>query len=568
MRSLLQASTAETAPFPTCSSLETDLKVAREGGIQASYTHNTNCMWIIQTGQDTVTVDFTAFELEMGYDFVRIYDGSTANPNSLLTMLTGKTLPAPVTASSGTMLIVLSSDASVAGTGFALSWTSSAVSQQAVQLSEAVATNTQPCHGNVQLETADGTITDGSSNYANGARCSWAIKSTTGRYITLSFSSLDLEDQYDYVRVYDEYTETINEHHVPTGSGLLLGAFTGRNIPASVTSTTGHMFIVLSSDSSVVSSGFVASYVTSASIPQIGGSVARTPPSTSSSWATPAFNTPFVSAATGACSGTTQLRTNSGNFGSGHALGSNLYGTNADCRWEIQPTVPNALITLTFSTFATEYVYDAVQVYDGATLLGQYSGFNNPGSLTASSGSMTVVFGSDGSVEHGGFSASYVAVEGEMPALTNGYPQPLAPVVQQLPQQPTVINPSIPSACQTLQRLNPPSGSFGTGSAYIDNANCRWLIDAGPGAQVHLQFRRFEMEDFYDWVWVYDGVDENAPLAGKYSGSTLPPNVMATSGRMYIKLTSDSSVHLGGFAAFYSVMSADEANSRRIQPSP
>lgn len=558
-RRLLQADEAVT--FPLCNSLETAIKTTVSGEVQASYGHNANCMWMLQTGMDTVTAEFSAFETEMGYDFVRIYDGPTANPNALLTMLTGKTIPQPVTATSGTMLIVLSSDVSVAGSGFALTWTSSELTQSTVAAAVTSGVAEQ-CSGNINLATGDGTLTDGSGNYKNNAGCSWAITSATGRYITLSFSALDLEDQYDYVRVYDEFDGSTTNPH---GTGLLLGSYTGRNLPASVTSTTGHMFVVLASDSSVVSSGFVASYTTDANAPTVIGAGGRSAPSSSTGYVAPIY-----AASNGPCSGTARLMAASGSFSTGSVLGSNLYGSNAECNWEIQPSVPNAVITLTFNSFATEYVYDHVQVYDGSRLIGQYSGFNNPGTLTATSGSMTVIFDTDGSVEHGGFTAQYTVTQGSgaVNPINNIYPEPANTVVVPQQQLPVVTIPGVPSACQQIQRLTSTRGSFSSGSTYIDNANCRWLINAGAGAQVQLQFRRFEMEDFYDWVWVYDGPNDSAPLAGKYSGSSLPPVMTATSGMMFVKLTSDSSIHLGGFDAFYSVMSAEEANSRRIQPSP
>ena len=466
-------------------------------------------MWMLQTGRDSVTVEFSAFEMEMGYDFVRIYDGTTADPNALLTMLTGKTMPQPVTAASGTMLIVLSSDVSVAGSGFALAWTSSELAQSAT--AAIVASGGAPqCSGNVNLATADGTITDGSGNYQNTAGCSWAITSSTGRYITLSFSALDLEDQYDYVRVYDEFDGGVTSPH---GTGLLLGSYSGRSLPASVTSTTGHMFIVLASDSSVVSSGFVASYTTAANPPTATiGAGGLSAPSSSAGYVAPVYT-----ATNRPCSGTARLTAATGTFTSGNTVGSNLYGSNAGCHWEIQPSVPNAVIALTFNSFATEYVYDHVQVYDGSRLIGQYSGFNNPGTLTATSGSMTVVFDTDGSVEHGGFTAQYTATQGSgaVNPISNAYPQPSNTlVIPQQQQRPIVTIPGVPSACQQTQRLTSTRGSFSSGSSYIDNANCRWLITAAIGAQVQLSFRRFEMEDFYDWVWVYDGPDESSPLAG------------------------------------------------------
>jgi hypothetical protein len=49
-----------------------------------------------------------------------------------------------------------------------------------------------------------------------------------------------------------------------------------------------------------------------------------------------------------------------------------------------------------------------------------------------------------------------------------------------------------------------PVGVLSSGT-YTDNAKCTWLI-APPGAQsITLEFSTFDMEEDYDYVYVYDG---------------------------------------------------------------
>ncbi|MBO7572223.1 MAG: gliding motility-associated C-terminal domain-containing protein [Bacteroidales bacterium] len=66
-------------------------------------------------------------------------------------------------------------------------------------------------------------------------------------------------------------------------------------------------------------------------------------------------------------------------------------------------------ITLTFSSFNTESSYDELTVYDGSTsgsvLLDAVSGTSIPSTVTAASGTMTVVWSSDGTVYRDGWSA-------------------------------------------------------------------------------------------------------------------------------------------------------------------
>jgi len=85
--------------------------------------------------------------------------------------------------------------------------------------------------------------------------------------------------------------------------------------------------------------------------------------------------------------------------------------------------VPNAeSITLSFSSFCTEYLYDTLTIYDGPNInaprIGTFSGdptsnpSGMPGSITAASGCMTLHFVSDASVTCDGWEASWeVTVE-------------------------------------------------------------------------------------------------------------------------------------------------------------
>ncbi len=66
-------------------------------------------------------------------------------------------------------------------------------------------------------------------------------------------------------------------------------------------------------------------------------------------------------------------------------------------------------VTLSFSSFDLETNYDFLYVYDGPTitspLIGTYTGNTNPGTLTATSGQMTLRFTSDGNTTNQGWTA-------------------------------------------------------------------------------------------------------------------------------------------------------------------
>jgi hypothetical protein len=75
------------------------------------------------------------------------------------------------------------------------------------------------------------------------------------------------------------------------------------------------------------------------------------------------------------CEGITELTEPAGIIEDGS--GSYNYDNNAYCRWLIRPPYANK-ITLSFNNFSTEDQFDFLAVYDGTTLLGQYSGNTIP----------------------------------------------------------------------------------------------------------------------------------------------------------------------------------------------
>jgi hypothetical protein len=101
--------------------------------------------------------------------------------------------------------------------------------------------------------SCSGTVYDpgGTGNYASNANVTYTIcPSTPGSFVTLTFTSFNLESNFDYLKIY-------------AGSGTggaLLGNYTGSTIPASITSsaTNGCLTLVFTSDGSVVYTGFAA----------------------------------------------------------------------------------------------------------------------------------------------------------------------------------------------------------------------------------------------------------------------------------------------------------------------
>lgn len=88
------------------------------------------------------------------------------------------------------------------------------------------------------------------------------------------------------------------------------------------------------------------------------------------------------------------------------------YGNNRNYIMTFVPNIPGAQIEVSFSNFDTENNYDFLYIHDGnstsATLIAQFSGGNNPGTVTATNteGALTFHFTSDGSVTKSGWQAT------------------------------------------------------------------------------------------------------------------------------------------------------------------
>jgi hypothetical protein len=199
-----------------------------------------------------VTLTFSAFGTEAGYDFVKVYGGSTTSAPVLGsfsgTTFSGSSLPAPVTSATGTMLVTFNADGSGEGIGFSADYSSIA------SLDKLRHALTPVCPGaGSPLTAVSGTISDGPGNYTANLRCSWLIQRSSA--VTLTFSQFGTEFGHDAVKVYGGSTTS-----APVLGSFSGTTFSGSSLPAPVTSATGTMLVTFVSDDSVQGIGFVASY--------------------------------------------------------------------------------------------------------------------------------------------------------------------------------------------------------------------------------------------------------------------------------------------------------------------
>ena len=361
------ANYTSTITTPTCSgitTLTTPTGTFDDGSGTANYTNNQQCAWYIAPPCATsVTLNFSAFNTELNYDGIVIYDSLQAT--NQIGAFSGTTLPASITSNTGKMLVVFVSDYGTVSQGFTANYTS---------------TGSTYCSGVTTLNTSDyGTITDGSgaNNYCNNMSCSWLIQPPQANTVTFNFKEFNLESAssdgksiYDAVEIYDGTNDT----------APLLGRFTGSSIPNAVTSTGGSMYIKFYSDNDLNYSGWTGYYTST--------------------------QTPY-------CNGTaTTLTTATGTLSDGS--GGDKYANNSNCAWLIQPTNAKT-VTLNFTAFDTELNYDGVIVYDGsnntAPVLGKFTGTTLPPSVTSTTGNMYVEFLSDEALRSNGWTANYTSTK-------------------------------------------------------------------------------------------------------------------------------------------------------------
>lgn len=94
-----------------------------DGSGNKKYANNSDCYWLIEPeGAEVITLKFEEFDLELGYDQLRIYDGSEINPFPLATYW-GHSLPDPFTLQGNKMLVRFITDNSQTFDGWKISYT-------------------------------------------------------------------------------------------------------------------------------------------------------------------------------------------------------------------------------------------------------------------------------------------------------------------------------------------------------------------------------------------------------------------------------------------------------------
>ncbi|XP_046374817.2 cubilin-like [Haliotis rufescens] len=340
-------------------------QVLTSPGFPTAYQNNLDCVWTITTDLSRIKISVTSLNMESssncGYDFLKVFDGSSIYSSTLGTLCGSQT--STYYSSSSTAAIKFHTDGSNTGRGFRLTYAGVMTSQCGDR--------------SLVADTSTGYLTSPNypADYSNNMDCTWTI-TTSLTNIKIHVLNTHLESNtgctYDYVKVYDGSTTY----------ATVLGTFCGTVTHNYVSSGTS-VSIKFHSDTSNTFRGFRLAY-TAGTFVQCGdnnlvansvGSYIQSP------------NYPLD------------------------------YPNNADCSWTIDTQDSDFIVSLDVISSDLEdnsgCTYDYYEIYDGVddsySSLGRYCGSSVP--LKYSTGQfMFIKFKSDGSNVFTGFQMLYTSM--------------------------------------------------------------------------------------------------------------------------------------------------------------
>jgi len=326
----------------------------------------------------------------------------------------------------------------------------------------------EPAPAPTTLTAATGNFYDtggAAGNYSDDERTVWVISPAAATSVTLTFSSFDLENTWDYIYVYDG-----TDVWAP-----LIGYYTGSTNPGTLVANSGSICVEFRSDCSTTAAGWNASWVSNATtvtptnltVNGIGcpnDGVTLTWQNSGANWFvdvsddanfTYFWNKAVSNQTSTTCPGTFCLSGSPCNppdylgfqpqqtyywriwDGTSHTYGnafttpnciymqttcsgnfddtggpSAAYSGNEDYTTIVQPAFATS-VTMTFTSFDLELDYDSLWIYDGlpnSTLIGAYTGTASPGTITANTGIMSLRFKADPFVNNAGWTATWTCV--------------------------------------------------------------------------------------------------------------------------------------------------------------
>lgn len=337
------------------------------GGSGGNYNNSENFTLTIVAGSSgsCVSVSFSAFNTESGFDFLSIYDGpNTAAP--LIGTYAGSTLPPTIISSSGSLTFRFTSDGSVVYSGWAAAIQCIPCPPPPILMANG--STTVNCSQTFNFFDSGGSA----GNYGNNQNFTHTFyPGTNGQCLVINFTSFATEANNDVLSIYNGSNT----------AAPIVGQYSGSSIISSYTSSGGPITITFTSNASTANSGWAANISCGTCVP----------PSVFMN------NTN----ATLTCPGT-YLFYDSGGSGGNYANNENFTKTI------FAPA--GSCLQVQFGSFSTESCCDRLRIFNGpnglSPLIGTYAGAAGPGLVQSSGTALTFSFTSDGSVVSSGWTAT------------------------------------------------------------------------------------------------------------------------------------------------------------------
>ncbi|TNM92749.1 hypothetical protein fugu_018151 [Takifugu bimaculatus] len=395
--------------------------------------------------------------------------------------------------------------------------------------------------------------------YPNGANCTWVIVGEEGSRIQLIFLSFAIEEEYDFLSLYDGHPHPAN----------FRTRLTGFQVPPPVTSTGNVFSLRLTSDFAVSAHGFKLNYEELHS----------------TSCGNPGVPPKAVLSGSGrfAVGDQVQYSCVPGYVLDGHATLTCITNTGNTAVWDFPAPICR--------DFQTEEKYDYLEVEGSEPPTIWLSGSNVPSPIISNKNWLRLHFVTDNNHRYRGFSAHYQVNEGGVRQASNSCPDPGEPengkrhgndfsiggVVQFSCGEDYVLQGSKTISCQRVaevfaawsdhrpvckvktcgSNLQGPSGTFTSPNfpiQYESNAQCVWIITASnPNKVIQINFEEFDLEIAYDTLTIGDGGEVGDPttILQVLSGSFVPDLIVSMTHQMWLHLQSDESVGSIGFKINY-----------------
>ena len=107
----------------------------------------------------------------------------------------------------------------------------------------------------------------------------------------------------------------------------------------------------------------------------------------------------------------------------------------------------------------------------------------------------------------------------------------------------------------TINTISTATGSlYDTGgqlSNYSNDERKLWLIQPANASSITLNFTSFNLENNWDFMFIYNGSTTNAPLIGKYTGTNSPGSISSSGGSLLVEFRSDCATAAAGWEASF-----------------